>query len=223
MTARVVLVTGTDTEVGKTVVAAGLARALVRRGRRVAAVKPVESGCGEAPGETEDGVLLARAAGQDEPAAALVRLRTPVAPPVAAEREGRELDPGPWVETIRRLARDRDVVLVEGAGGLLSPLTWETTARDLGVALGADALVVAPDRLGCLNHALLTLEALRAAGLRTLGVVFGAPVAPDDSTGTNADALRRFAPDVRTATLPRLADPADAAARLEAVVEWIER
>jgi dethiobiotin synthetase len=217
---RYVLVTGTDTEVGKTVVACGLARALAARGLRVLAVKPVESGCGEAG--PEDGELLARAAGQAEPRAALVRLETPVAPPVAADREGVALDHREWCSAIRALAPGHDVVIVEGAGGLLSPLTWEADSRDLAVELGASALVVAADRLGSLNHASLTLEALAGAGVPVLGVVFSAPAEPDDSTGTNAAALARVAGDVRVASLPRLADPEAAAGGLGTVVEWLE-
>ncbi|MHC4472552.1 MAG: dethiobiotin synthase [Planctomycetota bacterium] len=220
---RIVLVTGTDTEVGKTVVGCGLARCLVGRGRRVVAVKPVESGCGPEPADSEDGVRLARAAGQEEPGTALTRLRAPLAPPVAADREGVRLDHHQWCRAIEELARHRDVVLVEAAGGLLSPSTWDADARDLAAALDAAALVVSPDRLGTLNHTLLTLEALGAGGVEVLGVVLNAPDSPDDSTGTNADALRRVAGPVRVAELPRLADPdRDAALHLEAVAGWLE-
>ena len=222
MTALVVLVTGTDTGVGKTVVTCGLARGLARQGRRVAVVKPVESGCEEVPDDGEDGVRLARAAGQDEPATALSRLRALVAPPVAADREGAVLDHRPWCEAIRRLAYDREFVLVEGAGGLLSPLTWEASARDLAVDLGAGALVVAPDRLGCLNHVRMTLEVLEGDAVRVLGVVFSAPEATDDSTGTNANALRRLEGGVRTAVLPRVHDPDEAAEHLKPVLEWLD-
>jgi dethiobiotin synthetase len=219
--ARIVLVTGTDTGVGKTVVAAGLARRLVARGLRVVAVKPVESGCSVPPGDGEDGVVLARATGQAEPAAALTRLSAPLAPPVAADREGVSLDPRAWCAAVRRLSAGADVVLVEGAGGLLSPLAWGFTAPDLARELGAAALVVAADRLGTLNHALLTLAALRAAEVPVLGVVFSAPCAPDDSTGTNGDALARVEPSLRIARVPRLAPPADAAECMTEVAAWI--
>jgi dethiobiotin synthetase len=222
MSPRTILVTGTDTEVGKTVVSCALARALVRKGLRVLAIKPVESGTGEDPAPDEDGVRLARATGQENPAAALVRLRTPVAPPVAADLDGVRLDHVAWCEAIRDLGGSNDIVLVEGAGGLLSPLTWESTARDLAVDLGAEALVVAPDALGCLNHVLMTLEILEAAGVPLLGVVFSALTAPDDSTGKNAEALRRFSGLSRIASLPRLDDPDAAADHLADVANWLD-
>lgn len=217
---RVVLVAGTDTGVGKTVVAAGLLRVLRARGRSVVAVKPVESGCSDDP-EAEDGAILARAAGQTEPRAALVRLREPLAPPVAAEREGVVLDHRPWAAEIRRLARGRDLVLVEGAGGLLSPLTWECSALDLARELGAAALVVGADRLGVQNHVLLTERALAGAGVEVLGAVLSAPGEPDASTGGNGAALRRLRPDLRVISLPRLRDAAAAAERLGPVADWL--
>ncbi len=222
MSARIVVVTGTDTEVGKTTVGVGLVTLLAARGRNVLAIKPVESGCAETPGPDEDGVRLARAIGQDEPRQALTRLRKPVAPPVAADEEGVALDHRAWCDRIRALAEDREIVLVEGAGGLFSPLTWEATTRDLATTLGASTLVVAADRLGCINHVLLTVEALRAEDVEMLGVVFSAPETPDESTGANAAALGRFAPDLRTASVPRLADPTDAVAHLNPVADWTD-
>jgi dethiobiotin synthetase len=218
---RIVLVTGTDTGVGKTVVAAGLARALSDRGVRVVAIKPVESGCGETVSETEDGRILAKAAGQVAPTEALTRLRAPVAPPVAADEEGFELKMGAWAQRIFEYAKSAQVVLVEGAGGLLSPLTWKETARELAVDLGARALVVASDKLGTLNHTLLTLEALDRAGVVTQGVVFNAPDAPDDSTGKNRESLLKFRPGLQVASLPRVRSWEESAQKLKEVSHWI--
>jgi len=220
MSPRTVLITGTDTGVGKTVVACGLARLLSREGRRVVAVKPVESGCGEKPGDGEDGVLLAAATGQSAPGTALVRLRTPLAPPVAADREGVVLDFAAWCREIRDLGRDADVILVEGAGGLLSPLTWDESALDLAMSLEAEALLVAPDRLGTLNHALLSRRVLAMAGVPLLGVVFVAPEVADASTGTNADAFGRVDGGARVAVLPRLGRAEAASDHLGAVAKW---
>jgi len=221
MSRRVVLITGTDTGVGKTVVACGLGRLLARDGVSVVAVKPVESGCGEVPGGGEDGVLLAEATGQDAPQTALVRLRTPVAPPVAAEREGVELDMNAWCKEILALAKATDVLLVEGAGGLLSPLTWEASALDLATSLETSVIVVAPDRLGSLNHTLLTIEVLESADVPLLGVVFVAPESADESTGTNADSLRRVRDAAPIAVLPRVGRIEDAAEHLQSVAEWV--
>lgn len=218
---RIVLITGTDTGVGKTVVAAGLARAFSDRGVRVVAVKPVETGCGETVSASEDGRILATAARQAAPSEALTRLRKPVAPPVAADEEGVELNMGEWSEKIFEYAASAQIVLVEGAGGLLSPLTWTETARELGIALKATALVVALDKLGTLNHTFLTIEALGRAGVVTQGVVFNAPEAPDASTGKNLDSLLKFRPGTKVASLPRLSGWEEAAAHLEEVSHWI--
>jgi dethiobiotin synthetase len=218
---RFLLVTGTDTEVGKTVVACGLAAALRGAGRRLLAVKPVESGCDDGAPAGEDGALLAAAAGQRAPLRALVRLRAPLAPPAAAEREGVALRPAEWEVELRRLAAGHELVIVEGAGGLLSPLAWGYDARRLAQALGAVALLVGADRLGALNHCLLTREALAAARVPLLGIVLGAPARADAATGGGAGALARCGVE-RVAVLPRLGDPAAAATRLAVVVEWVE-
>lgn len=217
----IVVITGTDTEIGKTMVAAGLARALQARGADVVAIKPVESGTDAEPQPGEDGAILARAAGQDSPQAALVRLREPLAPPVAADIDGVELDFGAWCRVVRGYAEPADVVLVEGAGGLLSPLTWAETARELAVELDASALVVAPDELGCLNHTLLVVEALDRAQVELAGVVFSAPATTDSSTGRNAQTLRDFAKMERVAELPRVADWREAAEYLAEVAGWL--
>lgn len=205
MNGRVIVVTGTDTEVGKTFVTAGLARALVARGLTVVAIKPVESGVpAEDVSPTEDGAILAAATGQAEPTAALQRLRTPVAPPVAADAEGVTLFPEAWRAAVARATAEADIVLVEGAGGLLSPLTWDLTALGLARELGAAALVVGADKLGTLNHTKLTLRTLESAGVEVLGVALSAPETADHSTGLNVPALAKRG--VRAVAVPRDAD-----------------
>lgn len=221
-TSRRVVVTGTGTEIGKTVVACGLARALSDRGLEVRAVKPVESGTAKTERDREDGVLLARAARQEEPSEALVRLRAPLAPPVAADREGAELSMDRWVDRIEAICDGADLTLVEGAGGVLSPLTWDATARELAAALDAPALVVAPDRLGCLTHTLTALESLRAGGVEALGVVYSAPPERDTSTGGNPETLARFSQMGRIARVERVADIREAAGELGEVADWLE-
>lgn len=221
MSGRVV-VTGTGTEIGKTMVACGLARALSDRGTDVRAVKPVESGTAGTGREREDGTLLARAARQEEPSEALIRLEEPLAPPVAADREGVELSLAAWVERIEAISAGADLTLVEGAGGVLSPLTWHATARELAAALDAPALVVAPDRLGCLTHTLTALESLRVGGVERLGVVYSAPPEDDASTGCNPETLARFSDVDRIARLGRVADFREAAGELGAVADWLE-
>ena len=218
---KVLLVTATDTGVGKTFGGCALARLLVEKGRRIAAVKPVETGCSEEPSPDEDGVLLAKATGQWAPQAALVRLRAPLAPPIAADLENRTLKLAPWVQKIRGLSAEYEVVIVEGAGGLLTPLTWEETARDLALKTEARALLVCPDRLGGLNQALLAMEVLRHSETPLAGVVLNAPQDSDQTTGKNAEALRRFSGFERIITLPRVREPEEAIGFLEPLTDWI--
>jgi dethiobiotin synthetase len=217
------LITGTDTGVGKTWVGRALSHALVSAGRRVVAVKPVETGCAGAESHLEDGALLAAATGQAEPRAALFRFAAPLAPALAAELEGETVDLDALVLRIEELSTEAEVLLVEGAGGLLAPITWEWTVVDLARALGASALVVAMDRLGTINHTQLTLSALELAGLEVAGVVLTAPETPDDSTGTNAGAIARLSGLDRVLALPRANDPSAAAVEIAPVLGWLER
>ncbi|MCW2830609.1 MAG: hypothetical protein JWP31_1301 [Aeromicrobium sp.] len=154
---RFVVVTGTDTSVGKTVTTAALAVALQSAGRTVAVVKPVQTGVGPGePGDIDVIDALTGLTGSHE----LVRLGPALAPESAARAERRQL---PSVAEHARHIRtiDADVVLVEGAGGLLVRLDLEGgTIRDLARQLGADVVVVAREGLGTLNHVALTLEAL---------------------------------------------------------------
>jgi dethiobiotin synthetase len=226
---RYVVISGTDTGVGKTCVGAGLARALVDRGVRVVALKPVESGCGPAVSPEEDGAVLAAAARQAEPRAALLRLGAPVAPPLAADLEGVAIPLAALVARVRGYAEGADVAIVEGAGGLCSPLAWDGDLTHVAQALdGAPVLVVGADRLGVVNHVLLTVHALVSTWLTPLGVVLSAPERPDASTGTNAATLRRLLvrythPPLaeRVVELPRVAGPDEAAAHLGAVAAWV--
>lgn len=217
----VVLIVGTDTGVGKTWTGCALARALRRSGRRVVAVKPMETGCSVAPTETEDGVALARATGQTDPSQALVRLRDPVAPPEAADREGRRIDFDEIVVRIRGYAACAEITLVEGAGGLLSPLTWERSAVDLARALDARVLLVAADRLGTISHTSMALKVLELNRFDPLGVVLTAPEQPDASTGSNAAAISRLSGCARLVCAPRTYDPKVSSDCMEEVIGWL--
>ena len=219
MSAPILVVTGTDTGVGKTVVSAGLAKALVARGVRTIAVKPVESGVDALEPQDEDGVKLARATGQEAPTSALTRLGAPVAPPVAAELDDVALDDGLWTRAVLEAAMSADLVLVEGAGGLMSPLAWDTTLLDLAAIWGAEAIVVAANQLGVINHTRLTLAALRDAGVRARAVVLSEGLASDASMVSNAESLRRLEPDLPILELPRLPEPVDASQALHPLAE----
>jgi len=211
------VIAGTDTGVGKTLVGAGLARALSLSGRYVVAIKLVESGCDDSRRGSEDGHVLALATGQSEPIEAIVRLAAPVTPALAADLEGVELDFEALVEEAREMSAGADVTIVEGAGGLLAPLTWRHNTRDLARDFGASIVLVSSDRLGAINHSLLALAALD--GFRVSALVLSAPGVPDASTGTNAEAIRLHAAAAGIAVPPivllgRVENVDDAAAEL---------
>jgi dethiobiotin synthetase len=221
MTGRVVFVTGTDSGIGKTWVGCALSRALVRAGHAVVAIKAVETGTTEAVAPHEDGVLLAEATGQREPRHALHRFRAPVAPAVAAEQEGGKLDFDEMVGAIERYARGADVTMVETAGGLLAPLAWDWTVIELAEALGASVLVASANRLGTINHTLLTLSALELGGILAAGVVLSEPEVRDPSCDTNRDAIIRLSGLDRVLDVPRTSDPETAATALKPAIPWV--
>jgi len=216
----VTLVVGTDTGVGKTWITCAVAKALKSAGQQVIAVKPFETGIGLTPGVPEDGVLLAEATGQAEPRQALVRLRAPLAAAVAADEEGVTLDYEAIVSKVREYARPDVFLLVEGAGGLLAPVTWSDNALDMAHSLNARVLVVASDRLGTINHTLLTLRVLKAEKEPILGVVLNQPAEPDESSPSNAAAISRLANTDLVVRVPHL-DPDHAAAAVQEVAGWL--
>lgn len=176
---RALFVTGTDTGVGKTTVAAALAARLVGEGRRVAVFKPVETGCARtaAGAWAADAEQLRAAAGgtQSVEETCGYRFFTPAAPAVAARQEGREIRPEALEAGIAALRERRpDWLFVEGAGGLLVPLTEELSMADLAARVGLPLLIVARDGLGTINHTLLTIEVARARGLVVAGIVLSA-------------------------------------------------
>ena len=215
------LITGTGIRVGKTRVGCALARALAATGRRVVAIKPVETGCADATAAEEDGARLAAATGQAAPREALFRFAAPLVPALAAEREDAAIDLDALVLRIEELRGDADVLLMEGAGGLLSPIAWEWSVVELARTLGAAVLVVGVDGLGVINHALLTLSALELAGLPVAGLVLTAPEIADASTGTNAAAIARVSGLDRVLALTDLSD--DGAAELAPVLGWMDQ
>ena len=183
----VVLVTGTDTGVGKTITTAALAAVLHGRGRSVAVYKPCQSGA--ADGDS-DAAEIVRLAGSVTAETGVV-LQEPLAP-VAAALDGTPLPTlASHADRIRELAKAHDHVLVEGAGGLLVELdSGGGTLADLGSLLAAAFVLVARPGLGTLNHTALTLEALSARGLDVLGVVLGSwPISPGAVHHSNRQVL----------------------------------
>jgi dethiobiotin synthetase len=184
-------VTATDTGAGKTLVTCGLAVLLRRRGRAVRAVKPVSTGGVFPPPLGEDTLQLSAATGQAIDETTGWAFREPAAPPVAARAEGRSLD----LAAVVAWVRDREqggVLLVEGVGGLLCPLTDDAVIADLVAALGYPLLIVARRGLGTLNHTLLTVEAARRRGLDVVGVLLSETrPAGSLAEATAPDELRR--------------------------------
>ncbi len=217
-----ILITGTDTGVGKTWVGCALALALQSAGKQVVAIKPLETGCAGVPGEREDGVLLAQATGQSQPAHAIFRIAEQVPPTLASDRSGITIDFDALVLKIERYGENAEYLLIEGAGGLLSPVTWEWNMVDVARALGACALVVGVDRLGTINHTLLTLSALELAGVPCAGVVLTTPETIDQSTGSNAAAIARLSGLERVVAAPKTAYP-DRTEAMRSVVGWLSR
>ncbi|GGR11396.1 dethiobiotin synthase [Streptomyces netropsis] len=183
----VLVVTGTNTEVGKTVVTAAVAAAAMAAGRSVAVLKPAQTGVtAQEPGDIAEVQRLAGAVTGLE----LARYPEPLAPATAARRAGRApVRPKEIEQAAARLAESHDLVLIEGAGGLLVRLDEAgSTLADVAQLLDAPVLVVAQPGLGTLNIAALTAEALRSRGLRCEGVVIGSwPAVPDLATRCNLD------------------------------------
>ena len=181
--------TGTDTGVGKTFVTALLARALRRAGLDTIALKPVCSG------DRLDGEIL-RAACGDELALDEVNplwFRMPAAPLLAARSEHRTVSIPALAAWFHSITAGRQSVLVEGAGGWMAPLSDGKLVSDLAVAFGLPVILVVANRLGCINHALLTLDAIRSRGLTCRGIIFNSPApATSESERTNRDLLEEF-------------------------------
>lgn len=197
---RTVFITGTDTGAGKTILTALLLLHWRSRGVRAVAIKPF------ATGSLADARLLARCQGG---AQAVERVtpylfRAPVAPLVAARRERRQVSLSEAVAAVRAAQADHELLLVEGCGGLLTPLGAGYSARELIRELDCPTLVAARNRLGVLNQVLLAVTALRAANLTPVGIVLLGCARADASTATNAGVLRELVAPVPVFALPYL-------------------
>jgi dethiobiotin synthetase len=175
MTALSLFVAGTDTEIGKTFVSCALLQGFARAGLRAAAMKPIASGATE-----RDGVLHNEDADQLDANANVAlpneirtsfMMREPIAPHIAAAREGVALDIGRIVEAHAIARTKADIVVVEGVGGFRVPLDDQHDTADLAVALNLPVVLVVGMRLGCISHALLTAESIASRGLKIAGWV----------------------------------------------------
>ena len=212
-------VTGTDTEVGKTAISCALLVAAGQAGLRTAAIKPVAAGCDE-HGHNEDALQLMASMTEplDYQQVNPVALAEAVAPHIAAQHQGRVLQAGRLAGLCRGvMLGGADFVLVEGAGGWRVPIGPRETLADVAVALRVGVILVVGMRLGCINHALLTAEAIRRDGLHLVGWVANQGGERMACHEENLDTLRRLLPAPLLGEVPLLTpfDPAQAAKYLD--------
>jgi dethiobiotin synthetase len=189
-----IFITGTDTGVGKTFFACGLAALLRESGYKVGVMKPAETGCEQGEGKLvpRDALALKEASGCELPLETVCPYQfcEPLAPGVAAEREGGRIDIDRLMRVYGEISAAHDVTIVEGAGGLMVPLLPSFTYADFARVLKLPLIVVAANKLGMINHLLLTLEHASCQGLRVLGYVLNQIESqPSLAAETNRDAL----------------------------------
>jgi len=190
-------ITGTDTGVGKTVVTAAIAQVLRDRGTDVGVMKPVASGCARRREGlvSLDAEFLAKAADAPEPLEVIapIRLAEPLAPTVAAVRAGREIDLDPMWTAWERLRRRHEVMLVEGIGGALCPVTPRQSVADLARRFNLPVLIVARPGLGSINHTAMTAEVLRRRRLAVAGIIINRYDRDTENVAdlTNPDEIQR--------------------------------
>jgi dethiobiotin synthetase len=194
---RGIFITGTDTGVGKTFFSCGLAALFKANGCRVGVMKPAETGCVEKDGQLfpDDAWRLKAASGSVEPIDRICpyRLPEPLAPSLAAERAGVKVDIDHLLAVCSEISAKHDVTLVEGAGGLMVPLAASFTFADFARVAKLPVVVVAANKLGVINHLLLTLEHACCTGLRTLGYVLNRTSGEISlAAQTNREALSRM-------------------------------
>jgi dethiobiotin synthetase len=200
---NILFVTGTDTGIGKTVISCLIARELSEQGVSLNVLKPVETGCSpDADGVLQAGdakrLLSSSRSNQTIESVVPYRLRAPLAPSIAAKLESVEIDFAGLLSHAEELAQDCELLIVEGAGGVLVPITEQQSYGDFASASGAATLLVVGSRLGCINHTLLSIEALLTREVPLLGYVLNDLFADGADTGSdgtaissNRDALQR--------------------------------
>ncbi len=195
---RGLFVTGTDTEVGKTAITAGLAAVLKNRGVNAGVMKPISAG------SRADAKLLKRAANHSLDIINPISLRDPLSPNIAAQRENKKLDLAPVFNAFNHLSKIHDCLLIEGVGGLLVPITDNILVADLAVCLKLPLLIVARAALGTINHTLLTIEAARARNLQINSVIYNtlSPGAIDLSAQTSPEVVTRISGVPSSGTIP---------------------
>lgn len=212
-------IAGTDTGIGKTLVACSLIRALRRRGLQVAPMKPIASGCRESSGglRNEDAEALIDAAGGGFSYDAVnpYAYRPAIAPHLAAAESGRPIELERIVWNYEKLAGNADMVVVEGAGGWRVPIDDQASLAEIPQRLRLGVVLVVGVRLGCLNHALLSAEAIRADGCRLVGWVANMISPEDPQAAAQVDALQQRLPEPLLAVSPWIDTPDAVSAAME--------
>lgn len=209
-------VTGTDTEIGKTLVSSAILHKLVRSGRRACGMKPIAAGAEMIDGElhNEDADMLAAAGNVHLPSSITTpfMLREPAAPHIAAALEGVTIDPVPIIAAYAEIQAASDAVVVEGVGGFRVPFTDDFDSADLAAQLNLPVILVVGLRLGCISHALLSVEAIVARGLVLAGWVANTADPEMRFMQENIAALAQRIPAPLLGHVPRLEHPTAAAA-----------
>ncbi|HET7757893.1 MAG TPA: dethiobiotin synthase [Steroidobacteraceae bacterium] len=218
MSARGIFVTGTDTGVGKTLIACALVRALRQAGRRVSVMKPVASGSSqtEAGLRNADALALMEAAGLPPACYSEVNpycFEPSISPHIAAKKAKITVDTSLIRAKFERLAADADWIVVEGAGGWLAPINERATMADLAGALSLPVLLVVGLKLGCLNHAQLSWRAVRSDGASLAGWVASAIDPQMSHAAANLESLERLLGEPPLAVVPHLPDGGEQLAR----------
>lgn len=191
-----IFVTGTDTGVGKTIVSAALSHFLTMRGLNVGVMKPVESGVTDPSGLGNDGKLLQWAANSTDAIREIspYRLKASLSPAQAAKSEGCFIDFSELVSTAKSLEERHDYLVVEGAGGLMTPLSGGLLMADLALAIGLPLLLITTPRLGTINHTLLTIFAAQQMGIPIAGYIINRmPLDPNDAEESSPHSLSSLA------------------------------
>ncbi len=184
---KALFITGTDTGVGKTFFTASLIKALKEKGINAVGYKPIETGCSP---ECQDAKALGKASALYLPP--FYSFKTPVAPSVASELEGIPLNVSALKSEITSLEKKYSPLIIEGAGGIMVPITWRYSYLDLVKDLSIPVIVVALNKLGVINHTLLTVKACLSKGVKVVSVVLNSFKAEDESFCTNLSSLKRL-------------------------------
>lgn len=221
---RACFVTGTDTEIGKTLVSSAFLQLLGREGARTLGVKPIASGAAERNGRlhNEDVDALARHSSVqvDQEKLTPYLFREAAAPHVLAEKMGMSLDPRLIQQNIQKLNGQADYMIVEGVGGFMLPLGQGRTGEDLAQALQLPVVLVIGLRLGALNHALLTVQAVRASGLPLLGWIANCIDSEMAYIEENLQTLHDYMPGPCLGVIPRL-DSSDLDERIHQAAQYL--